>query len=367
MGAMLLIIALANVAGVVFAGEPGADPAPEGADRGFNLVMFTLLHARGYPVFAVMFGYGLVQLARRQRTAGASPAAVRSVLLRRNGWLVAFGFAHAALLYYGDFLGAYGLVGIVMTLVLLNRSDRFHRAVLWLWALATAEILGLGVVVLLGEPGTAALQLKHVDSLAATSYGRSVLDRLGEWPMHTVTVLPVVIIAWLGMWAARRRVLENPAEHRVLLRWTALIGLGLAVAGGLPMALAAAGWLHVGDSTAELMSYLHGGSGMFAGPGYVALFGLISLRVTHGRVVGALAALGQRSLSGYLFQSVAWLVLLAPFTLALAGKFLTPSYAGAVIAVAVWLTTVVIANWLNRTGRAGPAEKVLRRLTYGPR
>src|SRR5690349_14973663 len=183
-GAMLLIIALANVAGVVFAGEPGADPAPEGADRGFNLVMFTLLHARGYPVFAVMFGYGLVQLARRQRTAGASPAAVRSVLLRRNGWLVAFGFVHAALLYYGDFLGAYGLVGIVMTLVLLNRSDRFHRAVLWLWALATVEILGLGVVVLLGQPGTAALQLKHVDSLAATSYGQSVLDRIGEWPMH---------------------------------------------------------------------------------------------------------------------------------------------------------------------------------------
>jgi uncharacterized membrane protein YeiB len=96
-------------------------------------------------------------------------------------------------------------------------------------------------------------------------------------------------------------------------------------------------------------------SGVFAGPGYVALFGLISLRVTHGRVVGALAALGQRSLSGYLLQSVAWLVLLAPFTLALAGKFLTPSFAGAVIAVAVWFTTVVLADLLNR--KACPARR----------
>ena len=362
---MLLIIALANVAGVVFAGEPGADPAPEGADRGFNLVMFTLLHARGYPVFAVMFGYGLVQLARRQRAAGASPEAVRSVLLRRNGWLVAFGFVHAALLYYGDFLGAYGLVGIAMTLLLLNRGD---RVVLWLWGLATVEIVGLGTLTVLnGEPGTAALPLKHVDSLAATGYGQSVLDRLGEWPMHTLTVLPVIIIAWLGMWAARRRVLEHPAEHRRLLRWTAVLGLGIAVAGGLPMALAAAGWLHVDASTAELMSYLHGGSGMFAGPGYVALFGLIAVRVQSGRVVRALAALGQRSLSGYLFQSVAWLVLLAPYTLALGDSFATPSFAGAVIAVAVWLTSVVLAAWLDRRGHPGPAEKLLRRLTYGPR
>ncbi|MCP2203409.1 DUF418 domain-containing protein [Lentzea flava] len=359
---MLLIIALANVAGVVFAGEPGADPAPEGADRGFNLIMFTLLHARGYPVFAVMFGYGLVQLARRQRAAGASPEAVRSVLLRRNGWLVAFGFVHAALLYYGDFLGAYGLVGIVMTLVLLNRTD---RPVLWLWGLATVEIVGLGAVVAFsGEAGTAPLNLKHVDSLAATGYPQSVLDRLGEWPLHTLTVLPVIIIAWLGMWAARRRVLENPSEHRTLLRWTAVIGLGLAVAGGLPMALASAGWLHVDESTAELMSYLHGGSGMFAGPGYVALFGLVTLHVRQGRVVRALAALGQRSLSGYLFQSVAWLVLLLPFTLDLSDTFATPSFAGAVIAAAVWLTTVVLAAWLDRLGRPGPAEKLLRRLTY---
>ncbi|WP_027941063.1 DUF418 domain-containing protein [Amycolatopsis taiwanensis] len=374
-GAMLLIIALANVAGVVFAGEPGAEPAPEGADRGVNLIMFTLLHARGYPVFAVMFGYGLVQLARRQRAAGASPAGVRSVLLRRNGWLVVFGFVHAALLYYGDFLGAYGLVGIVMTLVLLNRNDRVHKVVLWLWGLATVEVLVLGIVVairiLSGEAGTAELPLGHVDSLAAPDYGRSVLDRLTEWPVHTLTVLPFILITWLGMWAARRGVLENPAAHRQLLRWTVVIGLGISTLGGLPMGLASAGWLHVDESTASLMSYLHGGTGMFAGPGFVALFGLIALRVSRkrkrGSLVVALCALGQRSLSGYLFQSVAWIILLAPYTLDLGNSFATKSIAGVVIAFAVWLISVVVARMLDRLGKPGPAEWVLRRLAYGRR
>ncbi|RGC69312.1 hypothetical protein C5N14_08565 [Micromonospora sp. MW-13] len=371
-GAMLLIIALANAAGVVFAGEPGLDATPEGAERGLNLLLFELVHARGYPVFAVMFGYGLVQLARRQDASGATPKQVRSVLLRRNLWLVVFGFAHATLLYYGDFLGAYGIVGIVMTLVLLRRGDRFHRIALVLWALSAVEILVIGAVVtsglLGGSGGSVPLPSGHVDSLAAPGYLASMLARLGEWPVHTLTVLPFIIITWLGMWAARRRVLEEPARHRSLLTWTAVLGLGVAIAGGLPAALVSAGWLNADESTASLMLVLHGGSGMFAGPGYVAVFGLIAMRVTRpGPVVGALSALGRRSLSGYLFQSVAWLVLLAPFTLALGHRFGSPTATGLIIAVAVWLAAVLIAHLLDKRGQAGPAEIVLRRLTYGPR
>ncbi|GAA2757292.1 DUF418 domain-containing protein [Actinopolymorpha rutila] len=369
---MLLIIAVANVAGVVFAGEPGLDTTPHGAERVLNFWLFDLVHARGYPVFAVMFGYGVVQLARRQETAGATPAQVRSVLLRRNAWLVVFGLVHATLLYYGDFLGAYGIVGILMTLLLLRRGDRFHRIAPAIWALMLVEVVVFTALVASrltgGSNGTAGLGSKHVDSLAATGYAASVLDRLGEWPLHTLTVVPFIVITWLGMWAARRRVLEEPDRHRNLLGWTAVLGLGIAVAGGLPAALIAAGGLHVDESTGGLALTLHGVSGMFAGPGYVALFGLVAARVTRpGPVVGALSALGRRSLSGYLAQSVAWLVLLAPFTLALGGRFGSPTVTGLVVAVAVWLGTVVAADRLDRRGRPGPAEFVLRRLTYGPR
>jgi uncharacterized membrane protein YeiB len=369
---MLLIIALANVAGVIFAGEPGLDPAPEGVDRGITFLLYELAHARGYPVFAVMFGYGLVQLATRQHAAGATPDQIRTVLVRRNLWLVVFGLAHAALLYYGDFLGAYGIVGLAMTLLLLRRSDKFHRIVLVVWALATVEVVVLGAIVigdLAGTAGTPApLPVGHVGSLDAPTYLESMVDRLGEWPVHTLTVLPFIVVAWLGMWAARRRVLEEPARHRTLLTWTAFTGLGIAVAGGLPAALVAAGWLHVDQPTGELVLLLHGGSGMFAGPGYAALIGLVAMRASRsGPVVGALSALGQRSLSGYLFQSVAWLVMVLPFTLDLAHRSGSPTVAGVVVAVAVWLVSVLVARLLDTRTRPGPAESVLRRLTYGPR
>ncbi|NUT98224.1 MAG: DUF418 domain-containing protein, partial [Saccharothrix sp.] len=278
---------------------------------------------------------------------------------------------HGTLLYYGDFLGAYGIVGLAMTLVLLRRGEKVHRIALGIWALATVEVVGLGVIVvarILGASGSAPLPVGHVDSLDATGYPASLVDRLGEWPVHTATALPFILIAWLGMWAARRRVLEEPARHRTLLAWTAVAGIGLSVLGGLPAALVAAGWLDVPASTADLVLLLHGGSGMFAGPGYVAVFGLVVTRIARpGPVVGALSALGKRSLSGYLFQSVAWLVLFAPFTLALDEHSALPTLTAVVAAALVWLTTVLVARALDARDRPGPAETVLRRLIYRTR
>ena len=114
-GAMLLLIGLANSANFAFAGQPGVESTPHGLERILNFLKLTLVDARAYPVFAVMFGYGLVQLARRQRIVRRLAGAVRRILLKRNGWLIAFGLVHATLLYFGDFLGAYG-----------DRRDHLH-------------------------------------------------------------------------------------------------------------------------------------------------------------------------------------------------------------------------------------------------
>ncbi|MEV6522261.1 DUF418 domain-containing protein [Longispora sp. NPDC051575] len=370
-GAMLLFIALANSANVAFAGQPGIDPAPTGAGRVLNAFLLTFVDSRAYPVFAVMFGYGLVQLARRHSAAGADP---RPVLLRRNAWLVGFGLAHATLLYFGDFLGAYGVIGVLATLLLLRRGDRFHRIVLWLWGatLGYALVLGVLLAVRLGGDtgGHATLTNSPNPSLAATTYGRSLLDRLAEWPAHTATVIPVIVIVWLGMWAARRRLLEDAAAHVALLRRVAVGCLAVTVAGAVPYALVGAGLVDVEPGTVDLMALVHAVSGEFGGPGYVALFALLALRFGRAGTpwVGVLAvsALGRRSMSGYLFQSVAWMALLSPWALDL-GRHGGTAFVAAGIAVAVWLISVAVAWRLDVRGVQGPAETLLRRLAYGPR
>lgn len=136
------------------------------------------------------------------------------------------------------------------------------------------------------------------------------------------------------------------------------------------MGMVSAEWLHVDSAASDLVFLLYNVSGMFAGPGYVALFGLVALRLsrrTPGPVARALGALGQRSLSGYLFQSVMWLVLLAPYTLDLVPLFPSPTLAVLIIATGVWLVSVIGAALLHHVDTRGPAERVLRRLTYGPR
>ncbi|GIH13022.1 DUF418 domain-containing protein [Rugosimonospora africana] len=359
-GAMLLFIALANAANCAFAGQPGIDGTPHGWERVVNFFMVTFVHSRAYPVFAVMFGYGLVQLARRHEAAGTD---ARRILLRRNAFLLGFGVLHGTLLYFGDFLGAYGIVGVIATLILLRRGDRFHRVVLWLWTAQLAYLIVLPVLVLVhGRSGRAILTNIPDPSLAATSYGRSVLDRLTEWPQHTLTVIPIIVIAWLGMWAARRRILENPAAHRVLLRRTAIGCLTIVVLGALPYALIAAGLVHADAGTIKILSLLHDVSGEYGGPGYVALIGLLALRLSDRRrpVVNAIAALGQRSLSGYLFQSVAWMILFAPFALDLGGS----TYPALLAGLGVWTVSVLAAWAMDRWRYRGPAEHLLRRLTY---
>ena len=77
-----------------------------------------------------------------------------------------------------------------------------------------------------------------------------------------------------------------------------------------------------------------------------------------------MAAVGKRSLSAYLHQSVV-MALLAAWGLGLGARL--GSAPAALIAIAIWLVSVIWRAALERAGRRGPAEVVLHRLTYGAR
>ena len=116
------------------------------------------------------------------------------------------------------------------------------------------------------------------------------------------------------------------------------------------------------------LELLHGVTGIAAGAGYLALFGLWAARRRDlGRtgVVAGLAATGERSLSCYLWQSLILAPLLSAWGLGLGDDIGTTAAYG--LGIAAWLSSVGIALALSRAGRRGPAETLLRRLTYGRR
>jgi uncharacterized membrane protein YeiB len=79
-------------------------------------------------------------------------------------------------------------------------------------------------------------------------------------------------------------------------------------------------------------------------------------------VVEAIAAVGQRSMTCYLSQSVVWAVVFTPFLLDLSDTLTVTTTA--LLAVTTWLITVALADWMRRTGRRGPFEALVRQVTY---
>ena len=96
---------------------------------------------------------------------------------------------------------------------------------------------------------------------------------------------------------------------------------------------------------------LHALGGYLGGAGYAALFGLLAIRVGRrgtGPVTGALQACGQRSLSCYLAQSVAFAALLPAWTLGLGDG--AQLWRTALVGIGAWLVILLVAAVSGRTG-----------------
>lgn len=357
-GTVLLFIALANVSTYLYGRELVPAHRPVGGsslDDALDVVVATVVDRRSYPMFALLFGYGMVQLWRRQVAGGTDWPVVRRILARRDVALVAFGAVHAAALFSGDILGPYGAIGLV-ALPLLHRSPRVLAA----WA--GASVVLLAVVLGIGDAATAGTNPEgEVGYLAAAA------ERISTW--GTSLVLLTILLGLLGptligVLMARSELLDRPADHRRALRLLAGVGVPVGLLGGLPFALTVGGQWDPGAGATALLGILHAATGVAAGAGYVALFGLWAARRRLERTgaVGALAATGERSLSGYLWQSVLLAPLLSAWGLGLGDELGTAQAYG--LALAVWASSVLLAVALARAGSRGPAEVLLRRLTY---
>ncbi|WP_025274367.1 DUF418 domain-containing protein [Haloglycomyces albus] len=372
-GIMLLCIAIANSAGIFLARTPGLEADPEGMERGMNAVLTLLVHARSFPVFVLVFGYSLVLFIRHRQRRGDDHRTIRRTLTRRSIWLVLFGAVHGTLLYAGDFLGAYGILGLLFVVVLMNRGERFHRL-----APCYLGVVGLcaavyAVLTSVEQSQSAAIDAATPYSLfpsaSAPDYLSAVSERLTEWPVHTLILTALIFHVWIGVWAARNGILEHPEQYRRLL-WTAVtIGLTLSMAGALPMALLSADLWHTNSAAADWARMLYEVTGSFGAIGYLALLTLVAGRIERkrstGPIVRSLSALGRRSLSAYLFQSIAWLLLAASFTLALPQRTDSPLLMAIVCATGVWLITLIGAEWMRRRNLQGPMEVLLRHLSHG--
>jgi uncharacterized membrane protein YeiB len=253
------------------------------------------------------------------------------------------------------------LIAVVLAEVIFRASDRTSLITSACWVVPIALFRGL-------EHRLSPLHDKASAS-PAPLYAAEL--RVLQWVQGSIigSMFMLVPAVLLGVWAARRRLLDEPARHQRFLRQAAGWGLGLAAVGGLPWALVRATWWRPSSNAVSLLAgAAHTFSGYAGGVGYAAIAGLVTIRIQHrsqgpGPVITALAACGQRSMTCYLLQSVAFVVVLAAYGGGLGNRLGLIEIA--ILATLTWMLTVVLADAMSRRGHRGPAENLLRQLTYG--
>ena len=373
-GFVLLFIALANVSWYLWGQQPGPvgpHPAPQStADSIIQVLVMTVVDGRSYPMFTFLFAYGMVQFFTSRRARGLPEAEVRRMLLRRHLTLLVLGLLHATLLFAGDILGAYAVAGLVVGAIFFLRRSSLLRT----WVIVVAAImvaaalvtLGVGVLIQWMQPFDTGVAANPSDA-ALGDYLQAMGQRLWLWAAGSAVgglLAPAPVLMLVGWLAARVRLLEDVHLYRRTLVRVAAWTIPLGWATGLLNGLVQVGVLRV-DHAPWMFTGVAMVAGMGTGVGYACLFGLLGARWTARppRPVRAVAALGQRSLSGYLWQSILLAPLLSAWGFGLGDDIGT--WQAMLLATGTWFVSLVVADLLGRRGLRGPFEWVLRRITYG--
>ena len=386
-GFMLLLIALANV-GFWVAGPEGR--ALSTVDRTWAFMRALFIDQRAYPLFALLFGFGLATMVNRRMASGIdaycqqltgglrAPSAAeldqareqatidaRRLVRRRGLWMVLFGLIHGAF-FPSEIIGTYGIVAVVFAGWFAHKHHKRQLAVCALVLLS--QFVPVVLAMLFGSGGEAAAS--GAAAAAPTGAGESMASALpwfvtnvNGWfftalsAAFTTMILPA---AFLGARLADTDLIAHPERHRGLLTVAGIGGLALGALGALHELLvpltSAQPW--AADSALIMVLGLAGGCGWLAVLALYAGGPTADNRLTGLRWL--LSNVGRRSMTAYLSQTVmfAGIFVIAP---RLTGRSVSPgAAASAAVAVMVWLTTVVLCAVLERLGMPGPFEVLLR-------
>lgn len=359
-GFALLGILAVNMAlfssGFAFTGI--ADPTfTSFTDKVVTWTVYFLFTMKFYLLFSFLFGYSFtLQLDSAQRKGRRFTPA----FLRRLGALFVLGVAHAVLLFPGDILSTYAVLGLLLLAV---RRIRPRTAVVLAGLLTVATT---GAVVLVALSGSLA-----ADPAAALAEGQRATEALRgspseviaehvrtvPWILGTLVVQgPLAFTSFLlGLAAGKIRALGDLQRHQRVLRLLQWVGLPVGLSGSL--VFASFGGTH--DTFATAVGYA-------TAPLLTAAYAATMLRVFSSPRAAVftefLAAAGRLALSNYLLQSVICALVFTGLGAGLIGQ-VSP---GVVLSMTFAVFVVQIIGsylWCQRF-RYGPVEWLLRAVTY---
>jgi uncharacterized protein len=341
-------------------------------DRMVEFAEHVLVEGKFYSIFSLLFGIGFgLQLAR-----GGDVAVSR--FRRRLRVLLLIGAVHALLIWAGDILLLYALLGFIMPWFAKKDDRSLLRWTVGLLATPTilyviACIAGMLAGVSPPPPGPARPDVppEIFDRLAAMGSGGfadaligNLIFFVGRWVDLFVSVrFPKVLGMFvLGLWTVRQGITANLHAHLPLLRRWRAAGWTIGFAANVIAALAFLRWPYVPPSLGGLVGVFAQAVGFpLLALGYACT---IAIALPHlPRVLGVFGPVGRMALTNYLMHSVVCVTLSYGFGL---GWWWQIGAATTwVVAVTIVALQIPLSRWWLASFQYGPAEWLWRRLTYG--
>lgn len=364
-GSMLFLIITAHVPLFLYAMEPGVitKAAPGNAmDEVINFLMEIMVDNRARPLFAILFGYGLVMIYRKQSIRKDENEAKR-IIRRRCWYLILFGAVLAGVAGGQDILMTYGIAGLILSgsLRKSNRKIIIRIIISTVVCFIYLPVLWGGVLLGIGDYG---LPIAYTGNETYFDNLIGQLISIPVVPLFTHLFFPIIPSVYMGIWMGNKELLIRPHEYVSLLKRLTAWGLTISILGAIPLVLINDIWFPE-LFPAGIVYGVHMMSGLFAGIGYAGLFGLIGIVVQHrGTVVDAIAAMGKRSLTFFVMHECLIVITMSPAFFNL-GAHLNVSTAS-ILAAVIWIATLAVAYLMEKKHMAGPLEKLMRNLTYKP-
>ena len=352
-GSALLGVLVANLQSFTYPGGylPPLGFSPHSAfDRGTEALIRIFVEGSFYPLFAALFGLGFTLHAQRLGFAAAQ-------FRRRLLLLLGLGVLHAVLVWEGDILVSYALLGFM----LIPLRHKPARALLF--TVCGCFIYSLIVFYAAFDSGeTPQDYLELVTTYAQGSYLEATQLRLMNLSAVLVEALvyfPHILACFLlGLLIGRRGATRTLSDGLLLRRTFALsLGVGLPIATAYAVAMltqsAVPAWLAALDTTL--------GSAAL-GFAYAATQAFAVAKAARRHRLKVLGFVGRASLSNYLLQSLVFTSLYYGYGGGLYAR--VPLSVSVSLALAFYVLQVLASRWwLSRYAR-GPAEALWRRLTY---
>ncbi|MEV6976613.1 DUF418 domain-containing protein [Kitasatospora sp. NPDC093806] len=333
-------------------------------DTGVRLLVALLFEAKFFLLFSFLFGYSFtLQLdSAERRGARFTPR-----FLRRLAGLFTLGVCHAVLLFPGDILTTYAVLGLILLAVHRIRPRTAVRTAVVLFVVTSTAYLLLALALRGadgGDPAATAADAQRATEALRGGFGSVIGAHLDQLPNVVFLLVffqaPAALAAFLlGLAAGRHRAMTDLGRHDRTLR--------RLQAWGFPLGLLGAGVYTYSAAEHPGLAYqvFALGVDVITAPLLAAAYAATVLRIARGRhgrrLVAVLAPPGRMTLTNYLTQSLVCVLVFTGVGAGLVGRVAPPGVA--LIAIALFAVQAVCCRWWLARHPYGPVEWLLRAVT----